>query len=70
MNMASDWTTLPQAGKWRSKVRTSCTNKSTFKLGTLPIDGHTLNQIDHCLIAAKHFSDVMDVMVRRGANID
>jgi hypothetical protein len=30
MKMASDWSTLPQAGKWRSKVRTSCTNKSTF----------------------------------------
>jgi hypothetical protein len=33
-------------------------------------DGHTFNQIDHCLIDAKHFSDVIDVMVRRRANID
>jgi hypothetical protein len=34
MKMASDWSTLPQAGKWRSKVRTSCTNESTSKPGT------------------------------------
>jgi hypothetical protein len=33
-------------------------------------DGHTLNQIDHCLIDRRHFSDVINVMARRGANID
>jgi endonuclease/exonuclease/phosphatase family metal-dependent hydrolase len=51
-------------GKWRSKVRTSCTNESTSK------PGHTFNQIDHYLIDGRHFSDVIDVMARRGANID
>jgi hypothetical protein len=34
MKMASDWSILPQAGKWRSKVHTSCTNESTSKPGT------------------------------------
>jgi hypothetical protein len=33
-------------------------------------DGHTVNQIGHCLINGRHFSDVKDVKVRRGANID
>jgi hypothetical protein len=30
--------TLPQAGKWRSKVRTLCTNESTSKPGTPQMD--------------------------------
>jgi hypothetical protein len=33
-------------------------------------DGNTFNQIDHCLIFGRNFSDVIDVMARRGANID
>jgi hypothetical protein len=32
--------------------------------------GHTFNQIDHCLIDGRHFSDVIDIMARRGAIID
>jgi hypothetical protein len=31
-------------------------------------DGHTFNQIDHCLIDGRHFSDVIDDMARTGAN--
>jgi type I restriction-modification system DNA methylase subunit len=33
-------------------------------------DGHTFNQIDHCLIDGRHFSDVIDVMARKDANSD
>jgi hypothetical protein len=33
-------------------------------------DLDTFNQIDHCLIAGRHFSDVIDVMARRDAYID
>jgi hypothetical protein len=33
-------------------------------------DGRTRYQIDHCLIDGRHFSDVIDVKVRRSANID
>jgi endonuclease/exonuclease/phosphatase family metal-dependent hydrolase len=70
---ASHCSTLPQAGKWRSKVGTSCTNESTSKPGhTIPGHRwtHTFNQIDHFLIDGRHFSDVIDIMARRGSNID
>jgi hypothetical protein len=33
-------------------------------------DGHTFNQIDPYLIDGRHFSDVIDVMARKNANID
>ncbi len=33
-------------------------------------DGVTRNQIDHCLVDGRHFSDVINVKVRRGANVD
>jgi hypothetical protein len=33
-------------------------------------DGLTLNQIDHCLINWRHFSDVIDIKARSDANID
>jgi hypothetical protein len=33
-------------------------------------DGRTRNQIDRCLIDGRHFSDVMDIKARRGANKD
>jgi hypothetical protein len=46
------WSILPQSGKWRSKVRTLCTNESTSKQAD--------RQIDHCLIDGRHFSDVID----------
>jgi hypothetical protein len=32
-------------------------------------DGHTFNQIDHCLIEERHLSDAKNLMARRGANI-
>jgi endonuclease/exonuclease/phosphatase family metal-dependent hydrolase len=33
-------------------------------------DEHTFNQIDHCLIDGRLFSDVINFMARKGANID
>ncbi len=33
-------------------------------------DGNTRNQIDHCLVDGRHFSDVINVKVCRGANVD
>jgi endonuclease/exonuclease/phosphatase family metal-dependent hydrolase len=33
-------------------------------------DGRTFNQIDHCMIHGRLFSDVINVRVQRGANID
>jgi hypothetical protein len=47
MKMASDWSTLPQAGKWRSKVRTLCTTESTSKPGTLQMDTPSTRSITY-----------------------
>jgi hypothetical protein len=33
-------------------------------------DGHTFNQIDHCLIDGRFFCDVIGVVARRGAKFD
>jgi hypothetical protein len=33
-------------------------------------DRHTFNQIDYCLLDGRHFSEVIDVMARRGVNVD
>jgi hypothetical protein len=38
--------TLPQAGKWRPKVRSSCTNESTSKPGTPQMDTPGMNTED------------------------
>jgi hypothetical protein len=65
MKMASDWSTLPKAGK--------CTYfmHRLLQLQTWHSpDKHTFNEIDHCLIDGRHFSDVIDVMAWRGAIID
>jgi hypothetical protein len=65
MKMASDWSILPQAGKStyfmhkRIHLQTCCSP-----------DRHTFNQIDHCLIDGRHFSDVIHVMARRSTNIN
>jgi hypothetical protein len=45
--------------------------KSTYFMHTrIPSKPGTPWQIDHCLIDGRHFSDVIDVLARRGANID
>ncbi|XP_072392544.1 uncharacterized protein [Diabrotica undecimpunctata] len=41
-------------------------NKGTWRSP----DGNTVNQIDLAVVDARHFSDVIDVRARRGANID
>jgi endonuclease/exonuclease/phosphatase family metal-dependent hydrolase len=69
MNMVSDWSTLPQAGKWGSKVRTSMHKRIILQTWHSP-EGHTFNQIDHCMIDERHFADVIDVMARRNTNIN
>jgi hypothetical protein len=45
MKMALDWSTFPQAGKWRSKIRSSYTNESTSKPGTPQMDTPTTRLI-------------------------
>jgi hypothetical protein len=55
--MTSDWSTLPQAGKWRSKH------------GTPQMDTPSTRSITG-LIDGRHSSDAIDIMARMGANID
>jgi hypothetical protein len=62
MKMASDWSMAIKSSYFMHK-------RIHLRTWHSP-DGHTFNQIDHCLIDGRHFSDVIDVMARRNANID
>jgi hypothetical protein len=53
MKIVSDWSTLPQAGKSRSKVHTSSTNKSTSKPDT-PQMGTPFSDIIDIMTLSKH----------------
>jgi hypothetical protein len=63
IKMTSDWSTLA------IKSTYSMHKRIHLQIWHSP-DGHTVNQIDHCLIDGRHFSDVIDVMAWRAANID
>jgi predicted nuclease of restriction endonuclease-like RecB superfamily len=69
MKMVSDWSTLPQVGKWQIKS-TYLMHKRIHLQTWQSSDEYTFNQINHCLIDERHFSDVKDVMAQRSANID
>lgn len=51
-------------------VSTCFLHKSIHKQTWISPGHRAANQIDHVIIEAKHFSDVMDVGSYRGANVD
>jgi hypothetical protein len=57
--------------KWHTVIKSTYFMHNQIHLQTWHSpDGHTLNQIDLCWIDGRHFSDVIDIMARRGGNID
>jgi endonuclease/exonuclease/phosphatase family metal-dependent hydrolase len=69
IKMTSDWSTLPAGRQMAIKYTYFMNNRIHLQTWHYP-DGHAFNQIDHCLIEGRLFSDVIDVMAWRGANID
>jgi hypothetical protein len=58
------------AGVQMAIKSTNCMHKRIHLQTWHSLNGHTFNHIAHCLIDGRHFSEVVDVMARRGANID
>jgi hypothetical protein len=55
--------------EFEKHIRQKTFNCQPFWLLQTVSNGHTFNQIDHCLIDGRHFSNVIVLMARRGANI-
>ncbi|XP_072398345.1 uncharacterized protein [Diabrotica undecimpunctata] len=52
-------------------IASTCFERKHIHKGTwVNPDGNTINQIDHVVVDARHYSDVMNVRTRRGATID